>query len=228
MRLVKLKPELRDKPVGFRKEKLRFKRYIMKNKILLAVITMIMVSCQNSQKPEKENIIKAIAEDTLSKTVAGTADVSDAPPKDDKAVETIRKQLLVLLKKDLPAMTKEDRFFYYDAVDLNNNKKNEYLVGFSNSYFCGTGGCSGYILNNDGSLINSFTVTNFPIYVAKSSSEKFQDLIVSSKGAFYSIKMKNGKYPSNPSVQEKWKGEIPKDVSSVLDISGKKLERYSF
>lgn len=201
----------------------------MRNKILIAVVTLIMVSCQNKQKPEQEkNIIKAIAEDTLSKTVAGTADVSDAPPKDDKAVETIRKQLLILLKKDLPAMTKDDRFFYYEAFDLNNDKKNEYFVGFSNPYFCGSGGCSGYIVNNDGSVINSFTVTDFPIYVAKNSSEKFQDLIFTSKGIFHSIKMKNGKYPSNPSVQEKWKGKVPEDATAVLDISGKKLEKYSF
>jgi len=40
--------------------------------------------------------------------------------------------------------------------------------------------------------------------------------------------MKNGKYPSNPSVQEKWKGEIPKETTKVLDIQGKKLEKYSF
>jgi hypothetical protein len=200
----------------------------MKKQILIIIGILTIYSCQNKEKPASKNIIKAIAEDTLSKTVAGTANVSDALPKDNKAVETIKKQLLVLLKKDLPAMTKEDRFFYYEAFDLNNDKKNEYFVGFSNPYFCGSGGCSGYILNNDGSLINSFTVTDFPIYVAKTSSEKFQDLIFKSKGTFYSMKMKNGKYPGNPSVQEKWKGEVPKDATPVLDISAKKLEKYSF
>ena len=188
-----------------------------------------MYSCQDKQKSEQEkNIIKIIAEDTLSKTVAGTADLSDAPLKDDKAVKTIQKHLLVLLKKDLPAMTKEDRFFYYEAFDLNNDKENEYFVGFSNSYFCGSGGCSGYILNNDGSLINRFTVTDFPILVTTSSTEKFYDLIFETEGKFHLIKMKNGKYPSNPSVQEIWKGETSKESTKVLDISSKKLEKYSF
>lgn len=200
----------------------------MRNKILIAVVTLIMVSCQNKEKPASKNIIKTIAEDTLSKTVAGTADLSEAPPRDDKAVETIRKQLLVLLKSDLPAMSKEDRFFYYEAFDLNNDKKNEYFVGFSNPYFCGSGGCSGYILNNDGSLINSFTVTDLPILVATSSTKKFYDLIFETGGKFHLIKMKNGKYPSNPSVQEKWKGDVPKESVKVLDINSKKLERYSF
>lgn len=200
----------------------------MKKQILIIIGILTIYSCQNKQKPEQENIIKAIAEDTLAKTVAGTADLSDPPVKDDKAVKTIQKQLLVLLKKDLPAMTKEDRFFYYEAFDLNNDKKNEYFVGFSNPYFCGSGGCSGYILNNDGSVINSFTVTDFPIYVAKSSSEKFQDLIFTSKGIFHSMKMKNGKYPLNPSFQEVWKGDISKETTKVLDINSKKLEKYSF
>jgi hypothetical protein len=200
----------------------------MKKQILIIIGILTIYSCQNKQKPEQENIIKAIAEDTLSKTVAGTANLSEAPPRDDKAVETIRKQLLILLKKDLPAMTKENRFFYYEAFDLNNDKKNEYFVGFSNPYFCGSGGCSSYILNNDGSLINSFTVTDFPIYVAKTSSEKFQDLIFKSKGTFHSMRMKNGKYPSNPSVQEVWKGDISKETKNVLDINSKRLEKYSF
>ena len=200
----------------------------MRSTILIAFAILTLYSCQNKEKPASKNIIKTIAEDTLSKTVAGTADLSEAPPRDDKAVEMIRKQLLVLLKKKLSAMTKEDRYFYYEAYDLNNDKKNEYFVGFSNRHFCGSGGCSGYILNNDGSLINSFTVTDFPFFVANTSSEKFKDLIVKSGNALHILKMKNGKYPSNPSVQEKWKGDIPKESPVVLDIHSKKLERYSF
>jgi len=200
----------------------------MKNKIVMAFMILGMISCQNKDKTEQKNIIKTIVEDTLSKTVAGTADVSDAPVKDDKAVELIQKQLNIVLKKDLPEMTKEDRFFYYEAFDLNNDQKNEYFVCFSNPYFCGSGGCSGYILNNDGSVINKFTVTDFPIYVTTSTSDKFYDLIFETGGKFHLLKLKNGKYPSNPSVQEKLKGDIPKESTKVLDIQGKKLEKYSF
>lgn len=200
----------------------------MKSKFLIALAVVLLYGCQNKDKTDSKNIIETIAEDTLSKTVAGTADVSDTLVKDNKTVELIRKQLNILLKKDLVAMTKEDRFFYYEAFDLNNDKKDEYFVGFSNSYFCGSGGCSGYILNNDGSLINSFTVTDFPIFVTTSASENFYDLIFETGGKFHLIKMKNGKYPSNPSVQEKWKGEVPKESAKVLDIQKKKMENYSF
>lgn len=200
----------------------------MKSKFLIALAVVILCSCQNKDKTDSKNIVKAIAEDTLSKTAAGTADVSDTLVKDNKTVELIREQLNVLLEKDLAAMTKEDRFFYYEAFDLNNDKKDEYFVGFSNPYFCGSGGCSGYILNNDGSVINKFTVTDFPIYVTTSSTEKFYDLIFETGGEFHLLKMKNGKYPSNPSVQEKWKAEVPKESAKVLDIQQKKMEKYSF
>lgn len=198
----------------------------MKNKILILIGVLMLTSCQN--KEEKKNIIKTIMQDTISETMGGTADLSEVSENDNKAVELIRKQLQVLLVKDLPAMTKEDRYFYYEAFDLNNDQKDEYFVGFSNSYFCGSGGCSGYILNNDGTLINKFSVTDFPILVTTESSEKFYNLLMKSVGQFHLIKMQNGKYPSNPSVEEKWKGEIPKESTAVLDIQGKNLVKYSF
>lgn len=198
----------------------------MKSKIVIAIAILALYSCQN--KTESKNIVKTIVQDTLSKTLGGTANLNEAPPRDDKAVELIRKQLGVLLKKDIPAMTKDDRYFYYQEFDLNNDKKNEYFVGFSNSYFCGSGGCSGYILNNDGSVINRFTVTDYPIYVTTSSTEKFYDLIFESGGKLHLLKMKGGKYPSNPSVQEVIKGNVPKESTKVLDVNSKKMEKYSF
>jgi hypothetical protein len=198
----------------------------MKNKFLILIAILALSSCQN--KDNSKNIVKTIVQDTLSKTLGGTADLSEVSEKNNKEVELIRKQLLILLKKDLPALTKEDRSFYYEAFDLNNDKKEEYFVGFSNSYFCGSGGCSGYILKNDGTVINRFSVTDFPIYVTTSATEKFYDLIFESGGKFHLLKMKGGKYPSNPSVQEVIKGDVPKESTKVLDIQGKKLEKYSF
>ncbi|MCM0664499.1 hypothetical protein [Flavobacterium tyrosinilyticum] len=198
----------------------------MKNRFLILIAILALSSCQN--KDNSKNIVKTIVQDTLSKTLGGTADLSEVSEKNDKEVALIRKQLLVLLEKDLPAMTKEDRSFYYEAFDLNNDKKEEYFVGFSNSYFCGSGGCSGYILKNDGTVINRFSVTDFPIYVTTSATEKFYDLIFESGGKFHLLKMKGGKYPSNPSVQAVIKGDIPKESTKVLDIQGKKLEKYLF
>lgn len=198
----------------------------MKNIILVLIGILVLNGCQS--KNDSKNIVKTIVEDTLSKTLGGTANLSNAVSKDDKAVQLIKKQLKVLLKNDLKVMSKEERYFYYEAFDLNNDQKDEYFVGFSNSYFCGSGGCSGFILNNDGSLISKFSVTDFPIYVTTSSTEKFYDLLMKSGGLTHLVKMKNGKYPTNPSIEEKWKGDVPKESTKVLDIYDKKMEKYSF
>lgn len=78
----------------------------MKRKILMAFVILGMISCQNKEKTEKENVVEAIATDTITKTATGTAAVSEAPVKDDKTVELIRKQLLVLLKKGFTGFDK--------------------------------------------------------------------------------------------------------------------------
>lgn len=201
----------------------------MRKTIFIGLALISLYSCQ------KKETATDVAKDMDSTSVEAKVDsdsilVNKNPQSvDNKVVDLIRKQLTtVLLKDDLAAMTKEDRFFYYDAFDLNNDKKEEYIIGFSSPYFCGTGGCSGFILNNDGSLLNKFTVTDFPFFVGPNTSEKFQDLIVSSKGILYNVKMKNGKYPSNPSVQEKWKGEVPEESPVILDIDNKRYEKISF
>ena len=198
----------------------------MKNIILLLIAVLVLHSCQN--KNNSKNIVKTIVQDTLSKTLGGTADLNAEPVKDIETVKMIREQLLILLKRDFPSLKKEERFFFYDAFDLNKDNKDEYFVGFSNSYFCGSGGCSGFILNNDGSLINKFSVTDFPILIAPTSTQNFSDLLMKSNGLFHLVKMKNGKYPSNPSIEEKWKGEVSKESKKVLDIYEQKMEKYSF
>jgi hypothetical protein len=205
----------------------------MKKTFLIGLAIVSLYSCQKKETTtDTGNSVDSTAIDTTVKIENNndsTAVNNKTAVADPKVVDMIRKQLTtVLLNKDLAAIPKDDRFFYYDAFDLNNDKKDEYFVGFSSPYFCGTGGCSGFILNNDGSLLNKFTVTDFPIFVGTNATEKFQDLIVSSKGVFYNVKMKNGKYPSNPSVQEKWKGDVPAQSPAILDIANKKLEKISF
>lgn len=199
----------------------------MRKSILIGLTLIGLYSCQ--KKEVATDVVKDI-DTTIKKEIKNdSVAVNEASTEEAKIVDMIRKQLTtVLLKNDLAAMTEENRFFYYDAFDLNNDGKDEYFIGFSNPYFCGTGGCSGYILNNVGSLLNKFTVADFPIFVTTNASEKFQDLIMGSKGVFYDIKMKNGKYPSNPSVQKKWKGGIPEQSKAMLDIHVKKYKKISF
>ena len=98
-------------------------------------------------------------------------------------------------------MTENDRKFRFYEVDLNGDNKNEYFVSFSNSYFCGSGGCTYLLLSNDLNLINRFTVTRSPIYRSSIKTNGWNELIVPDKnGSHVYLKYDGKKYPSNPSV----------------------------
>ena len=116
-----------------------------------------------------------------------------------------------LLKNDLNLMTKDQRKFQYEEVDLNGDNKNEYLVGFKNSYFCGSGGCTFYLLQNDGAVITVFTVSDAPfIAMVKAKTNGWKDLLVKSDGSLRILKFDGKTYPSNPSMAPNFT-EIPSD-----------------
>jgi len=116
-----------------------------------------------------------------------------------------------VLKDDLALITEDQREFQYEEVDLNNDGIKEYLVGFNNSYFCGTGGCTYYLLHNDGSVITIFTVSEAPfIAMVTSKTNGWRDILVYSNGALRQLKYDGKTYPSNPSMVKEFK-EIPSD-----------------
>ena len=116
-----------------------------------------------------------------------------------------------LLKDDLSIMTEDQREFQYEEVDLNNDGVKEYLVGFKNSYFCGTGGCTFYLLQNDGSVVTMFTVSDAPfIAMVKAKTNGWRDLLVKSNGSLRQLKFNGKTYPSNPGRLKEFK-EIPSD-----------------
>jgi len=116
-----------------------------------------------------------------------------------------------LLKDDLKLMEKDQRKFQYEEVDLNGDGTKEYLVGFKNSYFCGSGGCTYYLLHNDGSVITIFTVSDTPfIAMIILKTNGWKDLLVTSDGSLRHLKFNGKTYPSNPSIAPVFKG-IPSD-----------------
>lgn len=105
------------------------------------------------------------------------------------------------LKGDLEALTSNDRFFLAEYVDLNDDGDDEVCIALASSYFCGTGGCTWYLLNPDFTLITKFSVSDFPVYVSKTSSNGYRDLYVKSNGNYHELKYSGSSYPSNPSVE---------------------------
>lgn len=100
--------------------------------------------------------------------------------------------------------------FYQTGVDLDNNyKTEEYLIYPMNMYFCGSGGCHLYITNKDGKVLSQMTVTKLPIYgeitdIENIKKGKWETLYVWSDGSMRKmVPDANGKYPTNPSMQEK-------------------------
>ena len=117
-----------------------------------------------------------------------------------------------LLKEDLPVLLENQRSFIYQSHDLNDDGQDEYLVGFENSYFCGSGGCTYFLLNNDGSLINRFSVSRSPFIVLEEGSSGWRDLVVYSNGQLRKLVFNGKAYPGNPSVE----GEYTKTPGEEL------------
>jgi hypothetical protein len=104
------------------------------------------------------------------------------------------------LNDDLAFIPEGQRNYYAERADINDDGKEEIFVSVVSSYFCGTGGCSWYLLNPDYSLLSKFSVSDFPIYVSNAKSNGYRNLYVLSDGKHHALKFDNG-YPSNPSTE---------------------------
>jgi hypothetical protein len=207
----------------------------MKKSILILMGAAIfgIMSCKNNESKEQNKEQEA---GNAATTEAVDPDPTDSIPasgyaaynSDLKVAELLKKTLAEsVLKEDISTIPANERKFRYHAVDLNNDKIDEYLVAPPGNFYCGTGGCSFFIIDNNGKAIGDFTVSDFPIYTATSATEGWQDLIIRSNGKDHLIKMKNGKYPSNPSVAPEYKGEAP-NTQALLDIYQKAYPAFSY
>lgn len=124
----------------------------------------------------------------------------------------VRLTLTDLFKEDLEKkwIDETSRKFIFFEYDLNDDGKKEILVGLIGSYFCGSGGCTQYILDNQGNVISKFTVAGNPVVIDTHKSNGWKDLIIYSGGKNRLVKFDGKKYPSNPSVQPELK-MIPGD-----------------
>ena len=200
----------------------------MKQIFLTFIFLSFLVSCNQKKSSEKkENIetktkihkVENSKEKNLMSQKLVDPDPDDGVPPEQysphnsniEVASRIREFLTDdLLKADLNLMTTKQRKFQYEEVDLNEDGKKEYLVGFKNSYFCGSGGCTFYLLNNDGTVIAMFSVSDAPFIALKSKTNGWRDLVVNSNGALRSLKFNGKTYPSNPSVAPKF-NQIPSD-----------------
>lgn len=199
----------------------------MKKLLILFVFGGLIHSCSgqssstNASSPPSETAREAPAETSQPATTA--------EQEEPLMARNIRNLLRNdLLKDDLDVMTEDQRRFAYEEYDLNNDGKKEYLVGFpQNSYFCGSGGCTFYLLGHEGEVVSHFTVADSPFVVLSSSTNGWRDLAVYSNGAMRKLAYDGTKYPSNPSVAPEY-AEVPGDDLPRLLNFELPLPVYSF
>lgn len=92
------------------------------------------------------------------------------------------------------------RKFIFFEYDLNDDGAKEIFVGLTGSYFCGSGGCTIYLLDNQSKLINTFSVAGYPIVIDNNKTNGWKDLFIHSGRKDRIVKFDGKKYPSNPST----------------------------
>ena len=124
-----------------------------------------------------------------------------------------------------------DRTFIYSAVDLNDDGKNEYLVGLTGSTFCGNAGCVMLVLNNKFAINTRMSIVRFPVYVGPPASKEvtkgYSNIYVNTKGVG-NVKMAwNGtKYPTNPSLAPKISESIITGKFAFLDEAKQAVNNF--
>jgi hypothetical protein len=185
--------------------------------VLLLIVTFI--SCKKETGKSQNTIDSAtVTKDTLSAKLKDN--IIDPDPTDTipagqyginssnlKTANIVRLTLQNIYKEDLSKNSIDDyskRFIFFE-YDLNDDEKKEILVGLTGPYFCGSGGCTQYILDNEGAIISRFTVADYPVAIDTEKSFGWKNLFIHSGGKNRVVKFDGKKYPSNPSIQPELK-----------------------
>ena len=192
----------------------------MKNLFLALTLFLFLPACTSdkaSSESPAEEIPNEIADD-LPKGEPDSDGPQFAPETADEATAEWISGLLVseYVKEDLEYIEDNERVFQYFPVDLNNDEQNEYFVRFMNSWFCGSGGCTFFLLSAEGEMITKFTVTNPPIFVEPVKKNGWSVLLVKDRGEWKELTFENGSYPSNPTILDKAPYDAPSGHARVL------------
>lgn len=129
--------------------------------------------------------------------------------------------MLHALKQAVYLSIQEQPLYQYAFYDLNQDGIQDAVVMLRGSNWCGTGGCT--VLVFQGMSHEKFqphskmTVTDVPIVALNSKTQGWSDLSVYSRGVGQVILKFNGRsYPSNPSLEPKYTGNLQQTGNRVL------------
>jgi hypothetical protein len=211
----------------------------MKRQLIYPVLILLFfIACGPASESESSAKQEAFKPDTAIIVQLQDPDTTDTIPASAYGIHTygiitenrIRTSFQNLFKDDLekdiiPDLSKKFIFFEYD---LNDDSKMEIFAGLSGPYFCGSGGCTIYLFNDDGTVLTRFTVADYPIVISDSKTKGFKDLIIQSDGKNHLVKFNGEKYPSNPSLEPVLK-LIPGDgLPRALDFINEPYPWFGF
>jgi hypothetical protein len=180
---------------------------------ITAIILSSLFACNTTEK--KEEAAAATTETTPhaetkpSPELPYDPDPTDTIPGDQYGINSSSKQTADLVRLTLKDQLKADleknivdsfsRKFIFFEYDLNDDGKKEIFVGLTGPYFCGSGGCTIYLLDNQGNVITKFSVSR-DVVIDNKVTNGFKDLFIYSGGKFRIVKYNGKTYPSNPST----------------------------
>lgn len=187
----------------------------MKNLTTLSYILLLLItSCQQSNESEKDNRGSQSHTNTDSVTISDAFDKLRYNEEDTAQISSWLASSI--LKEDLIFLKSDQRRYQLDAYDLNKDGNMEYFIGFSNDYFCGSGGCTYYLVNHTGEVLSLFSVSRAPFYVLPSTTNGWYDLVINSNSGMRKLTFDGKSYPANPSILPAFDDSIQQADTTVI------------
>lgn len=141
--------------------------------------------------------------------------------------KSVPEAIIAFLKTNYNDASETSRHFIYNAVDLNDDGKDEYLVELTGGDWCGSGGCTVLILDKNFKLNTRMTVVNAPIYVGapggKETTKGYSNIYIQNRdGSITKMAWNGKKYPTNPSIATKVDKKIIVGKFKFLNIADQK------
>jgi hypothetical protein len=211
-------------------------------KIVLSCIGLVLLGMTSCKKEVKADQIvtdpTAVVIDTAAASQMVDPDPTDTIPAEryginssnPKTADLVSLTIKDLYKDDLAKNVIDDysRKFIFFEYDLNEDGNKEIFVGFTGPYFCGSGGCTQLLLDNQGNVITTFSVSDYPVVIDNNKTNGWKDLFIYSGGKNRIVKFDGKKYPSNPSVLPALKLTPGDGLPRALDFTNEPYAWFKF
>ena len=202
------------------------------------VLLMVIFSCKNEIKIEPEQTTLPDSTVVVKTDQITDPDPTDSIPAESYGINSSSMQTAAVVRLTLQDLYKDDlakdfiqensRKFIFFEYDLNEDGKKEIFVGLTGGYFCGSGGCTQLILDDQGNVISTFSVSGYPVIIDINKTNGWKDLIMYSGSKNRIVKFDGKKYPSNPSVLPEFK-LIPGDgLPRAMNFMNEPYPWFSF